>query len=117
MQFDAQHKHYQTHFGDASFDLILVDGKPSGRLYLHRRDNEHRVVDIALLPEHRKKGIGRKLMQDILDEAGAANLPVQIHVERNNPALRLYQHLGFKKIEDLEVYWLMRWEPSEAVNR
>lgn len=106
-QFTAQHQHYQEHYGDAAFDVILVDGEPVGRLYLDRRQDEFRIVDIALLPEHRRKGIGGLLLRDILAEAEGLELPVRIHVERNNPALVLYQSLGFVKTGDTGVYFLM----------
>jgi ribosomal protein S18 acetylase RimI-like enzyme len=107
MQFDAQHTHYQNHCPDAEFSMVLMDGEPIGRLYLDRREDEHRVVDIALLPEHRGQGLGRALMEDVLAEARAAQKVVRIHVERNNPALRLYDRLGFKEIGDTGVYLLM----------
>jgi ribosomal protein S18 acetylase RimI-like enzyme len=92
----------------------LLNDEPVGRLYLHRRQDEIRIIDIALLTEHRGKGIGSLLMLDILEEATQAALPVRIHVERNNPALRLYQRLGFRAIADQGVYWLMEWHPDRT---
>ena len=111
MQFEAQHKYYQAVFPGAEFLMIERRGKPVGRLYLDRRDDEHRLIDIALFPEHRGKGLGGKLMRGVLDEAGAAGKKVRIHVERNNPAMRLYIRLGFVRIEDQGVYHLMEWSP------
>jgi len=69
MQFNAQHRHYQEHFGNARFDLILKDGEPIGRLYVNRRPDEIRVIDIALMPELRGHGIGSRLMEQLIDEA------------------------------------------------
>jgi len=112
MQFNAQHTHYQQHFGDANFDLILLDGEPVGRLYLHRRKDEIRIIDIALLPEHQDQGVGSALLRDILDQATQADLPVRIHVERNNPALGLYHRLGFREIGDEGMYRLVEWKPG-----
>jgi GNAT superfamily N-acetyltransferase len=111
-QFEAQHRYYQEVFSGASFDLILLDGEPSGRLYLDRRADEVRVIDIALLPRHRGKGVGHRLMQDILDEGQRVGKPVRIHVERNNPAMHLYRRLGFTEVEDQGVYFLMEWRPK-----
>lgn len=107
MQFRAQHDHYQKHFPNASFDIVEKAGQPIGRLYLDRRPDELRVVDIALLADQRGQGIGGALMRRILDEAAMLGKPVRIHVERNNPAMRLYKRLGFEQIEDQGVYWLM----------
>ena len=75
--------------------------------------DEHRMIDIALLPEHRGAGIGGAIMRDILDEAAKAAKKVRIHVEVNNPAMRLYQRLGFHKIEEQGVYNLMEWKPAD----
>ena len=107
MQFGAQHTFYMDRFKDAAYDLTLLDGEPVGRLYVDRREDEIRIIDIALLPEHRKKGIGSSLLRAIMAEADAAGLPVRIHVERNNPALGLYHQLGFREIGDQGVYFLM----------
>lgn len=111
-QFNAQHVWYQEHYEGASFDVILVDGVPAGRLYVHRRPKEIRLVDIALLPELRKGGIGTSLLRDLLAEGDEARKPVTIHVEIYNPAMRLYERLGFRPIEDRGVYRLMERSPS-----
>jgi GNAT superfamily N-acetyltransferase len=112
MQFDAQHRHYQQHFAEARFDVIERDGKPIGRLYVDRRSDEIRIIDIALLPEERGHGLGGHLMKGLLSEARGLNIPVRIHVEQFNPALRLYERLGFGKIQDEGVYYLMEWRPN-----
>lgn len=110
-QFEAQHKYYQEVFPDAEYSIVEKDGEPIGRLYLDRREQEHRLIDIALLPEYRGHGLGKSLMTEVLDEARAAGKMVRIHVEQNNPAMRLYQRLGFEKVEDQGVYYLMEWRP------
>lgn len=103
-QFDAQHQHYQTHYTGASFDVILHEGRPCGRLYVARWLREIRIIDIALLPESRGRGIGGELLREILGEADRSGRSVTIHVERNNPALALYERLGFRLQEDKGVY-------------
>lgn len=109
MQFDAQHAHYQKHFSGASFQVIEQGGMPVGRLYVDRWTREIRIVDIALLPENRAQGIGTQLLQELQQEAQAAGKVLSIHVERLNPALRLYGRLGFRVREDKGVYLLMEW--------
>lgn len=107
MQFEAQHQFYTEQFTKASFGIVECDGKNAGRLYLDYRDDEIRIIDIALLPEFRGKGLGTRLLNDVILDAQEKQLSVRIHVEKNNPALTLYQRLGFKKIGDKGVYWLM----------
>ncbi len=110
-QFEAQRRYYQEQFPDAAFQVIERGGEPIGRLYLDRRAEEIRIIDIALLPAHRRAGIGGALLRAILVEAAAAGKAVGIHVERNNPALGLYHRLGFQEIDDQGVYLLMEWSP------
>jgi len=110
MQFNAQHKYYQENYVGSSFDIILKAGIPVGRLYVARWEKENRIIDIALLPEFRGKGIGSMLLKDIMAEASAKNKSVSIHVEHYNPALRLYKKLNFHKIDDTGVYFLMEWK-------
>lgn len=110
-QFAAQHHHYTTHYAGASFQVILVRGQTAGRLYVARWPAEIRIVDIALLPEFRGAGVGSRLLAGLLAEADRAGAAVSIHVEKHNPALRLYERLGFARAADREVYWLMERAP------
>ena len=89
-----------------------MDGEPAGRLYVHRGPSEIRIVDIALLPEHRGGGIGTSLLEELSAEADAAGKSLTIHVERMNPALRLYDRLGFSVAEDKGVYLLLERSPA-----
>ena len=109
-QFDAQHAHYQTYFSESHFLVIERDGVAIGRLYLDRAAQEHRIVDIAFLPEHRRHGLGASLLQDLLDEAAQAHKGVTIHVEKFNPAMSLYRRLGFVTVGEEGAYDLMRWK-------
>ena len=112
MQFEAQHKFYLEQFSQAEFNIILLNGEPVGRLYTDLRSDEIRIVDIALLTAYRGQGIGSAYMKDVIAQARAAGLAVRIHVERYNPAMSLYKRLGFQKIGDNGVYFLMEWLPD-----
>ena len=114
MQFTAQHQYYQSQFTAAAFDIVLLHDRPIGRLYVDRRADEIRLIDIALLPEQRNAGIGARLIQGLLAEAAQSGKPVRIHVEKFNLALRLYERLGFAPIEDQGVYLLMQWSPNAS---
>jgi len=111
-QFDAQDAWWRENYAEASFDVVVVDGAPAGRLYVHRGPSEIRIVDIALLPEHRGDGIGTELLEGLIAEADAIGKSVTIHVERMNPALRLYERLGFQLAEDKGVYLFLERAPS-----
>lgn len=111
MQFEAQHSHYTEHFPDADFQLVLKGDEAIGRLYVDRRSDEIRLIDIALLPDFQGEGTGSGLLKALLDEACQMDLPLRIHVEKFNPALRWYERLGFRQIEDKGMYLFMEWTP------
>jgi ribosomal protein S18 acetylase RimI-like enzyme len=114
-QFSIQHKYYQQQFSDAAYNIILLDNNPVGRLYVDRRKDEVHIIDIALLPEFRNRGIGSKILKDLMAEAEEKNLPVRIYVEHFNLALRLYERLGFTQIDDTGVYFLMERPPKNRL--
>lgn len=111
-QFEAQDTYYKQVYPDSDYGIVLYDGQPAGRLYVERHliPGTIRVVDIALLPDFRNLGIGGLLIRHLQDEASASGKTLTIHVEQFNPALRLYERLGFQKIKETHgVYYLMEW--------
>src|SRR5260370_24411434 len=110
MQLAAQDADYRRNYPDARYSIIEVQGVPVGRLYVDRYKKEIRIIDIALLPEHRRAGIGTKLLRELQDEARTAGKALTIHVEKFNPALNLYHRLAFQQIEDKGVYLFLEWK-------
>jgi ribosomal protein S18 acetylase RimI-like enzyme len=111
-QFRAQDHSYRNNYPGAEFLIIVVDGADAGRLYVHRRPEEIRIMDVALLPGFRGQGVGTYLLKEFLREGEMSSRIVTIHVETFNPALRLYQRLGFSQVAENGVYFLMEWRPS-----
>jgi GNAT superfamily N-acetyltransferase len=113
-QADAQHRHYQRHYPDAEWLVVERGGNDIGRLFLEEWPSQIRLIDISLLPEARGGGIGGAILADLMEMAVAAGKALTIHVERNNPAMRLYLRLGFAKIDEHGIYDLMEWRPGAA---
>lgn len=115
MQNEAQRRDYWRNYDTSRFLIVTCDGVDAGRLYVERREDELRIVDIALLPEWRGMGVGAGLIGNLFDEADAAGLPVRIYVEQMNPAQRLYLRLGFKFLDEtFGIYRLMERVPRAA---
>lgn len=112
-QFRAQHAWYQEHYAGDSFCVVERAGIPIGRLYVCRREREIRIIDIALLPEYRNLGIGSSLIRAILAEGRASGRAVSIHVEVFNPAVRLYERLGCRRVAEAGPYLLLEWTPDD----
>jgi RimJ/RimL family protein N-acetyltransferase len=117
-QFEAQHSYYQKNYTGAAFWVVECEAETIGRLYLHPAYEKAsvRIIDITLLPRWRNKGIGRQILQDVMKFAASQRRTVTIHVESFNPAMKLYQKLGFTLLSKTnEVYHLLQWKKKEAV--
>ena len=112
-QFDLQRQHYRAHYPGATFDVILLDAVPVGRIYVFRTYGEIRLIDVALLPDARGRGIGTQLVERLLAEAGGHNAAVTLNVEPFNPARRLYERFGFRVLEEDQTNLFMEWRRSE----
>jgi GNAT superfamily N-acetyltransferase len=118
MQFDAQQLHYKTHNPEATHDIILLNERPIGRLYVARRGEEIRILDVTVLPEYRNQGTGTAVIKDLIEEAARVGKPLNIYVEFYNPSLRLFERLGFVKVDrpdDDGVNHLVEWRARSGV--
>ena len=113
-QFELQAAHYRRHYKGASFDIVEVNGQAAGKLYVHRGEEDWRVMDIALLPQYQSQGAGASLLRSLLTEAEGAGVSVTIHVEEHNRARRLYERLGFQLKEQQEIYLLLERRSRRA---
>jgi ribosomal protein S18 acetylase RimI-like enzyme len=113
MQFNAQTEHYQIHYPNAEYHILQREDAAIGRLITNRSHDQLLIIDIALLPEYRNAGIGTTLIQDLMDEARQAHVPLVLRVEFFNPVIRLYTRLGFVKTREVNaVYHEMIWTPA-----
>ena len=101
LQFRAQQAGWEAMFPDSEHDLILLDGRPVGRVWVAWSPEECRVVDVALLPGHRRRGVGRHVYGEIIAEADRRGLPVRSTVDRTNgPSIAFHRRLGFDLVAE-----------------
>jgi len=110
-QFDAQHSHYTEEFESASFDVITVSGRPIGRLYVDRQDDEIHILDIIIAPERRGAGIGTGIVRDLMAEAREKSVPVRIHINFTELSRPLFERLGFVDDEQTQFGVFIKWQP------
>jgi len=103
-QFKLQHVQYHNCYPNAAYFIICVGEDRVGRLYINRCESEIRVIDISLLPEFRRKGLGTCIMNNLIKEAETAHLPLRLSVRFDNPACHLYKRLGFCVANDGGYY-------------
>jgi ribosomal protein S18 acetylase RimI-like enzyme len=108
MQLSARDRSYRMYYVGLEDSIILFGGRAVGRLLVVRGDEEWRLADIALLPDHRRAGIGTALVKELMEEAGRENKPLRLQVEKSNaPALRLYERLGFATTSENDTHFQM----------
>jgi len=112
MQFQAQMAAYTQMYPNSCYHVVLLDGKPAGRLWFAPGDDEFHLVDIAVHPKLQSKGIGTVLVQRLQQEAVKARLPIRCSVFRFNPgSLRFHQRLGFSIVREDQTHYYMEWRP------
>ena len=88
---------------------MLAGQSAVGRLSVDRVADPWYVVDLAVLPPARGRGIATELLARLQVEAAAAGASIELHVAAGNPAQRLYQRNGFsvtaKEGPDLQMKW------------
>lgn len=96
--------------------IILLNGRPVGRMLVDRTGSPMVLSDIALLPEYRNAGIGSHLIKELMAEAASVGNPIHLHVVATSPAVRLYERLGFRCIGEVAgaVYLEMKWVPATS---
>lgn len=92
--------------------IILVGGAEAGWLQISESPNDINLVQIHLKEEFRSRGIGSELIQGIMAQAAGRGKAVWLSVVRNNPALALYERLGFEEAGEKDYKIQMRWEPN-----
>lgn len=112
MQFDAQLSHYREHYPEGEHLIILVNGDAAGRLYVANIAEEIRILDITILPQNRKAGIGTPIIKELMVDAAEIGKPLRIYVESFNPSRRLFERLGFVKSSESGYSYLMEWRAA-----
>jgi len=112
MQFHAQQHTYRGLYPNADSRIILLDGRPVGRMLVDRSADAIRLVDIALLPEFRSSGTGSVLLEGLINEARESDRSLLLSVYQFNPAVRWYERHGFSKIAEDGLYIQMQLNKS-----
>ena len=109
-----------------STHALLVDGR--GQLAETPQDavgfilsrhvvDEEELLLVAVRPEYRGKGIGRRLIETFADRAADRGVTkIYLEVRANNPAMALYRRAGFKEIgRRPEYYRTLDGKPIDAI--
>ena len=88
--------------------IIVLAGVDIGVLAVEHRADEVFIDKLYILPAYQRRGIGTRLIRDVLAEASREGLPVRLRVLKVNPARRLYERLGFVVVDQTDPSYVMR---------
>jgi len=96
--------------------IVLSGGAPIGLFKAVRDGHEWTLFQIQIAPAHQGRGIGAQLIGELLLDAQQAGAAVRLSVLRANPALRLYQRLGFRVLGEVaHSFYLLRGPEAPAL--
>lgn len=114
-QFHAQTQGYRAAYPDARLEIVTAEATPIGRLATQRGADAVHLIDIALTPEWRGRGVGTTILGGLMDEARALDRPLTLQVARDNlAAQRLYNRLAFAATAADETHLTLAWRPIPA---
>lgn len=111
LQWAAQKEGYRALHPAASDQIVELDGEAVGRILVDTTGSTTTIVDVALLPGARGRGLGTRLLEGVLAGARQHRSRVVLHVERSNRARHLYERLGFTVDGERGLHVAMAWTP------
>jgi ribosomal protein S18 acetylase RimI-like enzyme len=105
MQFKGQRLTYTQNYPLAEHSIISFDGSDVGRVWIEETEKAIAIVDIALLPAYRNRGVGTHIYRNLIERARSAGKPLRATVSTANPgSLRFHERLGFRRISSDGFY-------------
>jgi len=100
-----QRKDFESKFNPNDGEIMVINGTDAGYLWTVEKETEVLLASIRLLPEFQRRGIGAKIIADLLNQT---QKPVRLQVLKINPARALYERLGFEIVGETETHFTMR---------
>ena len=94
--------------------IIVSDNEDVGWLQVGESDDEIFLKQISLQPRSQRRGIGSRLIADLLERARRTGKPVRLGVVKINPAVELYRRHGFVITSEDEFKLYMEKPPAPA---
>ena len=110
---DFQSAHFRDRF-DVERDRILqLEGQDVGGLRCRTEEDALHLDYIAIAAAHRNRGLGERVVRDLMGRAETLGLPLLLGVLRANRAVGFYERLGFRRVKEDALRILMEWAPGK----
>lgn len=112
LDLDRQTSSFQNQWEPAQVQLITLDGTDVGWLQSMKEEDALFLAQLFVDASVQRRGIGTEVMRRLIGEASRSSRAVELAVVKINPALRLYERLGFKIIHEDNLKFYMRRDPE-----
>lgn len=89
--------------------IILSGGRDVGWFARRESAGDILLTELYVAPASQNRGIGTRILRDLIGAARRRGKTVSLGVMKNNPARRLYEREGFRTVGENEYKFLMRW--------
>jgi ribosomal protein S18 acetylase RimI-like enzyme len=111
MQAQNQERYFLRHYDHLDRRTICINGFSAGRLLVDRPSHAITIVDLALLPAFRGRGVGSLLIRCILEEAAELDVPVHLSLPKNSESLKTCERVGFRYADEPGDRLHLVWNP------
>ena len=95
---EANKKAIDERIAAGTFKVIRFEGADIGVLRVERHDGHIQLDQLFILPSHQNRGIGARIVRELIREAREAKKPLRLRVLEVNPARRFYEREGFRVV-------------------
>jgi ribosomal protein S18 acetylase RimI-like enzyme len=95
-------------------EIIVNDDINVGYCCITHSPDHIFLSELILLPSAQGKGIGTKIINELIEESKAKNIPITLQVLKENQAQQLYRKMGFKDTETTSKHIQMEFSPSQT---
>lgn len=89
-------------------NILIYKETKIGLLKIQYRKTEIEIIQLQIHPAFQGNGLGRYILNMIIEEASLTKTPITLSVLKINPALKLYLRTGFKIVEENEHSFIMK---------
>jgi ribosomal protein S18 acetylase RimI-like enzyme len=102
-----QRRLHSERWAAKAFYRIVVEGENAGTVAIDEWPGHVQLGEFYLLPAFQRRGIGREILELVIENAAAKHLPVRLECLKWNPAISLYKRAGFVVTRESDIHYFM----------
>jgi ribosomal protein S18 acetylase RimI-like enzyme len=92
--------------------IIMADRRDVGWMQTRVNEGEVFLGSLYVIPEMQRRGIGTHVLRELIAQSTRSSQPLTLAVMKNNPAIHLYERLGFRLTREDRYKLYMRVDPG-----